>query len=182
MNTNTPAAASPAIPDDNPGRELAITNPDSPDARHISLAGDTYTILVTGEQTNSRYCLIDMHVPNGGGPPPHRHDCEEMFTVLDGSVDFTFRGTSTTVPAGSTVNIPANASHRFRNNSGKPARLLCPCSPAGQEDFFTRVGDPVESRTAPPPPLSPEEQDELRQRALNLAPQYATELLPGDDE
>jgi quercetin dioxygenase-like cupin family protein len=27
--------------------------------------------------------VIDMHVPPGGGPPPHRHDFEEMFTVLE---------------------------------------------------------------------------------------------------
>ncbi len=23
--------------------------------------------------TNGRFCLIDMYVPPGGGPPPHRH-------------------------------------------------------------------------------------------------------------
>jgi len=32
-----------------------------------------------------------MHVPPGGGPPPHRHDFEEMFTVLDGEVQMTTR-------------------------------------------------------------------------------------------
>ena len=33
-----------------------------------------------------------MFVPPGGGPPPHRHDFEEMFHVLEGEVEVTFRG------------------------------------------------------------------------------------------
>jgi len=39
------------------------------------------------------------------------------------------------------------------------------------------VGDPVDSRTAPPPKLSPAEQAERIQRAKSLSAQYRTELL-----
>ena len=55
--------------------------------------------------------------------------------------------------AGETINIPANASHSFTNASEHPARLLCVCVPPGQEEFFEAIGDPVASRTAPPPEL-----------------------------
>lgn len=165
------------IPDDNPTRTLTIADPDAPDAVHISLAGDTYTMLITGKQTDGRYCLIDMLVPDGGGPPPHRHDFEEMFTILDGQVDFTFRGQTTTVPAGSTINIPANAPHHFRNTSGAPVRMLCMCTPAGQEEYFTRVGDPVDTRTSPPPSLNTDQQADRRQRAADLAGDYRTDML-----
>ena len=58
-----------------------------------------------------------MHVPPGGGPPPHRHDFEEMFTVLDGEIEATFRGEKSVVRAGETVNIPANAPHQFQNKT-----------------------------------------------------------------
>ena len=34
------------------------------------MVGDTYTILISGEDTAGRYALIDMLVPAGGGPPP----------------------------------------------------------------------------------------------------------------
>jgi quercetin dioxygenase-like cupin family protein len=85
-------------------------------------------------------CLIDMHIPTGGGPPPHRHDFEEMFSVLEGEIEATFRGRKTIIRAGETINIPANAPHQFQNTSGQPARLLCLCSPAGQEEFFKEVG------------------------------------------
>ena len=120
--------------------------------------GNTYAMLITGEQTDGRYCLIDMRVPDGGGPPPHRHDFEEMFTILEGEIEFTFRGEKHTVRAGSTINVPANAPHNFRNVSGAPARMLCMCTPAGQDEYFMRIGDVVAGKDAPPPQLS---QDEL---------------------
>ncbi|MGO9483374.1 MAG: cupin domain-containing protein [Rhodomicrobium sp.] len=176
ISTN-PDQPSAAIPPDDPHRQLTVANPDSPQMRHVAVAGGTYTILVTGEESGRRYCLIDMHVPPGGGPPPHRHDFEEMFTLLEGELEFTFRGRSSTIYAGSTVNIPANAAHFFRNKGGQAARMLCMCTPPGQEAFFMAVGDPVDSRTAPPPKLSKEEQEERMKRAEALAPMYRTELL-----
>jgi quercetin dioxygenase-like cupin family protein len=115
------------------------------------MVGDTYTILLTGEDTTGCYTLIEMHVPPGGGPPPHRHDFEEMFHVLESEIEATFRGEKSVVRAGETVNIPANAPHSFTNASDRTARLLCVCSPSGQEEFFEAVGVPADSRTAPPP-------------------------------
>ncbi|MGO8908108.1 MAG: hypothetical protein ACLQDM_02080 [Bradyrhizobium sp.] len=51
-----------AIPPDDPNNKLTLANPDDPAMHHISVAGGTYTILVTGAQTNGRYCLTDMLV------------------------------------------------------------------------------------------------------------------------
>ena len=177
MANSTSTAAGAAIPPDDVTRKLTLANPDDPKARHVSVAGGTYTVLVSGEQTGGRYSLIDMLVPPSGVPPPHRHDFEEMFTILDGEIELTFRGEAHRAGAGSTVNIPANAPHSFKNKSDKPARLLCMCTPAGQEQFFMEVGDPVDSRTAPPPKLSPAEQAERIQRAKSLSAKYRTELL-----
>ena len=165
------------IPPDDASRKLTVANPDDADMRHLSIAGGSYTILVTGEQTAGRYCLTDMLVPSGGGPPPHRHDFEEMFTILEGEIEFTFRGEVLSAGAGSTVNIPANAPHSFKNKSNKAARLLCMCTPAGQDEFFLSVGDPVASRSAPPPKLSDAERLDRVRRAKALAGKYRTELL-----
>src|SRR6266567_7297840 len=89
------------IPPDDPSRRLTVARPDEDQGLpHIGLVGDTYTILVTGQDTAGRYTLIDMHVPPGGGPPPHRHDFEEMFTVVDGEVQVTFRDETTVARAG----------------------------------------------------------------------------------
>jgi quercetin dioxygenase-like cupin family protein len=176
--SSTSSQPTSTLPPDDPRRHLALARPNvDASLRHVAVAGGTYTILLSGDDTAGRYTLIDMHVPPGGGPPPHRHDFEEMFTVLEGEVEVTFRGETAVARAGESVNVPANAPHRFRNASDRPARLLCMCAPAGQEQFFLAVGDPVESRTAPPPTLSDAERAERRARAEALAPLYRTELL-----
>src|SRR6201993_4999412 len=110
-----------AIPPDDPRREVAIAQPDTDQKiAHIGVVGDTYTLLLTGKDTAGHFCLIDMHIPPGGGPPPHRHDFEETFTILEGELEFTFRGVKQAAGAGATINIPANAPHVFRNASAKP--------------------------------------------------------------
>jgi quercetin dioxygenase-like cupin family protein len=165
------------LPDDDPARSLTVADADDPGTTFISLVGNTYAMLITGEQTNGQYCLIEMRVPDGGGPPPHRHDFEEMFTILEGEIEFTFRGEKRVVRAGSTVNIPANAPHFFRNTSGAPARMLCMCTPAGQEEYFTRVGTVVDGWDAPTPQLSDEQVADQRRRAAELASTYRSEFL-----
>ena len=167
----------PAIPPDDPDRTLTVADPDGANARHVSVVGDTYTILASGAQTNNRHCLIDMLVPDGSGPPPHRHDFEEMFALLDGELEFTFRGEARTVRAGSTTNIPANAPHAFRNRSGRTVHMLCLCAPAGQDEFFMATGVPVGSRHASPPTLDRAEMAERNRLARTLAPTYWTEVV-----
>ena len=152
-----PPAAYPPVPPDDPRRQLAVARPDTDTALpHLGIGTGTYTILLSGRETAGRYALIDMHVPSGGGPPPHRHDFEEMFTVLAGEVEMTFRGDTLRLRAGETVNVPANAPHAFRVVSDTPARLLCMCTPAGQEEFFGEVGVPLRTRTSASPPPDPE--------------------------
>ena len=182
MNDTSPAESTPPgpVPADDPGRALTHVSPDTYDSlSHLGVVGDTYTILVSGADTAGRYTLIDMHVPPGGGPPPHRHDFEEMFTVLDGEIEFTFRGVGTVATAGETINVPANAPHVFKNVSESPARLLCLCSPAGQEEFFREVGVPVAHRTEAPPSLDDAARGAFIAKATALAPKYRTELLLG---
>src|ERR1700760_3580330 len=167
------------VPPDDLSRKLTVARPDEgQDLPHIGLVGDTSPILVPGRDTEGKYTLIDMHVPPGGGPPPHRHDFEEMFTVLDGEVRVTFRGETVVARVGQTINVPANAPHSFTNALDSPSRLLCLCAPAGQEEFFTLVGQPVATRTEAPPPLSADAQAEFIEKSRSLAPQFRTELLP----
>jgi quercetin dioxygenase-like cupin family protein len=177
--TDSPAAPQyPAIPPDDLGRQLAVARPDRDGTlAHLGLVGDTYTILLTGADTAGRYTLIDMHIPPGGGPPPHRHDFEEMFTVLDGEIALTFRGEHLVARAGETVNVPANSPHAFTNASDQPARLLCVCAPAGQDDFFLAVGERVATRTTPPAELNEAAMAAFIAKSGALAPQYRTELL-----
>ena len=97
--------------------------------------------------------------------------------MLEGEIEATFRGTKQTVKAGQTINIPSNAPHQFHNRSSVPVRLLCMCSPAGQENFFMELGVKVDTRTAPPPKLNQDQQKAFAQKAASIALRYRTELL-----
>lgn len=166
------------IPEDNPLRNLKVALPNTDQSLpHIGVVGDSYTILISGNDTDGRYCVIDMLVPPGGGPPHHRHDFEESFTVLEGEIEFTFRGTTQAVGIGTTANIPANAPHFFKNATKKPARLLCIAAPAGLDEFFLAVGIPVTSRTTPPPKLDKAAEAEMGAKTAALLPKFRTVMV-----
>jgi quercetin dioxygenase-like cupin family protein len=177
MATDNNALSPDMLPPDDLTRLLVKASADDPDRAHVGLVGDTYTVLLSGKETAGRFCLIDMHIPPGGGPPPHRHDFEETFILLEGEMEATFRGEKSTVRAGETIHIPANAPHGFHNVSAAPVHVFCICAPSGQEEFFARVGVPVATRTTPPPRLTPAEQEAFGIKTMELAPLYKTEML-----
>ena len=182
MNSHSITSQPPSpLPPDDPQRKLKVARPNTDESLpHIGLVGDTYTVVLSGDDTDGRYCLLDMHIPPGGGPPPHRHDFEESFTILEGEIEATFRGKKSIVRAGETLAIPANAPHRFTNASQKNARVLCICAPSGQEEFFAQIGVMVATRTTPPPKLDKEAQAALKKKTEELLPKYRTEMLkPG---
>ncbi|MET7572907.1 hypothetical protein ABZT04_31040 [Streptomyces sp. NPDC005492] len=49
--------------------------------------------------------------------------------------------------------------------------------PAGQDEYFLRIGDVVAGKDAPPPQHSPHELAERRRHAAELAPTYRSEFL-----
>jgi quercetin dioxygenase-like cupin family protein len=165
------------IPPDDEARQLTVANPEDERLPHIAVVGDTYTILVRGEDTAGRYALINMLIPAGGGPPLHRHDFEEMFHIVEGEIDVTIRGVTSKAVNGETVNVPALAPHRFHNPTDRTVRLLCLVAPAGLEAYFAEFGDPLLTRTSPAPALTEDEISERMRKAKALAPKYRIEIL-----
>src|SRR3954447_61719 len=181
-NMNNSAMSTPApLAADDPTRELAIARSDDEALLHLAVVGDTYTVRLSGEQTAGRFAMLDMLIPPGGGPPPHRHAFEESFRVLAGSIEVQLRDLPPMrLGVGDSVNIPANAPHAFRNTAGEEARLLCTVAPAGLERFFAEFGDPVATRTSPAPQLSDAERRNRLEHAAAKAPEYGIEMLaPG---
>ncbi|SMY03596.1 protein of unknown function (DUF385) [Brevibacterium sp. 239c] len=163
---------------DDPTRSISVRHPETDESlAHFGVVGDNYTMVLNGEDTAGRYALIDMLVPAGGGPPPHRHDFEEMFYILDGQIDVTFRGETTTVNSGEVVNIPARAPHFFHNSTAAQARMLCVVSPPGLDEYFSKWGQPLPTRTSVSD-MSAEEAKQNLSTALELGPRFAIENLP----
>ncbi len=157
-----------------------ITATDEGKGPSISIAGNNYTILISGEQTGGNYAVIDMLVPPGGGPGPHAHkDIQEVFYVVEGEVDFKMEGGGHKAVKGTLVNIPlGGAVHGFKNNSDKMAHLLCTVVPAGLDAFFMEMGTPVPDNKTFIPPTPPTK--ELMEKLKALGVKYGQEFYPPD--
>jgi len=96
-----------------------------------------YTVLVTGDDTpadsHSSTCMS-----HPARPPPHRHDFEEMFTVLEGEVELSFRGPAACGEGWGDRQRAGQRPHGFRNASTEAVRLLCLCVPGGTRGVLRR--------------------------------------------
>jgi quercetin dioxygenase-like cupin family protein len=143
------------------------------EGRTITVVGDVYRFLVTGEETDGKYALWEATVPSGGGPPLHVHSLEEEgFYVLEGEIVFYLGDLRFVATAGMFANVPVGTLYTFRNESDRPARMLISVAPAGLEQMFFEVGSPASpgSQTVPPPT-----KDEI-EKLLAVAPRYGIEI------
>lgn len=109
--------------------------------------GDRVTYKATSAETDGAYFCFEVSTTPGFGPPLHTHAYRELFYVLEGSYEFTLqRGDEiqTVVgAAGTSIAVPPNVPHTFRNTTDAPARLLFVHQPAALEAFFEEFGVPV---------------------------------------
>jgi quercetin dioxygenase-like cupin family protein len=146
----------------------------------ISVVGDTYRIIIDGEQTNGAYTVIDMLIPPNGGPPPHSHvKFQEAFYITDGEIEVITKEKKYSATKGSYVNIPFNGPvHKFANKTDKIAHMLCLITPAGMEKMFEEVGKPVAAGTfLPPPQMTLEEQKRIQSIAEKFGQIYPPDYL-----
>lgn len=158
---------------------VALTTVADKEGQTLSVVGDTYRMVITGEETGGAYAAIDMLIPPGGGPGPHAHaDFQESFYVLEGEIVVKTKAHTYTAKKGGFVNIPlGGVVHCFKNMSDANTRLLCVVVPAGLDSFFKEIGVPVAPDTfLSPPPMDPEKEKELRE----IAEKYGQELFPPD--
>jgi quercetin dioxygenase-like cupin family protein len=141
-------------------------------------ACDTYTFLVTGEESGGSYFTVEGLVPPGGGPPPHiHHREEEQFYILEGELTFRLGDETIRASLGDFVHVPRETIHSFRNDGKMPARVLITYSPAGVEKLFQEAFDPVTDPSLSPPPMI----EESIARFMAAESKYGLEsLLPGD--
>ena len=81
------------IPPDDLSRKLTVARPDEDQGLpHIGLVGDTYTILVAGEDTAGKYTLIDCTSRQAAGRPRTGTTSRKCSPSLTEEVRVTFRG------------------------------------------------------------------------------------------
>ena len=143
----------------------------------ISVVGDVYRFLATGEETDGKYAMWEATVPSKGGPPPHIHSREEeSFYILEGKITFTIGEEKIVATQGMFANMPVGSLHSFKNTSDKMARMIISVAPAGLEKMFFEFGVPLEEGSTEALPPTKEEIDKL----LKIAPKYGIQIkVPG---
>jgi len=88
---------------------------------------------------------MEEEIPVGLGPPPHRHDWDEAYYVIEGALDFEIDGKPVRVGSGDFAYLPRNTVHAFKGASPTPARVLIFAAPAHSSAFFEDVNREVRS-------------------------------------
>ena len=136
--------------------------------------GDRYTFLVTGDQSNGAYFIMEGIIPSGGGPPLHiHHREEECFYLLDGTFEITLGEKTFNASTRDFIQIPRGTIHKFHNMSSTTARMLLIFSPAGMDKYFEETLEPVQDRSAAIPPIS----EAMIGRLVNAGPKHGLEFV-----
>lgn len=90
---------------------------DAARAEHLDVLGSAMSVLATAEQTGGAYEVVLVQSSPGGDVVPHRHPWEEMYFVLDGTVEVHVGRRSARLGPGSLVTLPARCLHAFEVTS-----------------------------------------------------------------
>jgi mannose-6-phosphate isomerase-like protein (cupin superfamily) len=109
----------------------------------LNVLGMPLRMLCEARETNGAWSLFEEEVPIGMGPPPHRHDWDEAYYILNGQVDFEIDGQPVTSRAGDFNYLPRGTVHAFKGASASPARVLIFAAPAHGSEFFEELNNEV---------------------------------------
>jgi len=119
------------------------------------MLGGTYELLASNEATGGVMTVMEMTIPPGAGPPPHKHPGAEAVYVIEGSLNYHIDGEVHEGGPGSFFHIPAGVTENFEPTGDSPLKLLVIYAPGGIEKFFAEAGEPAQAHELPPPPTEP---------------------------
>jgi len=122
---------------------MAVTIVKAGERKPLHVLGMPLTMLCEARETSGAWSLFEEEVPHGMGPPPHRHDWDEAYYILDGEVEFTIDGRSVQSSRGDFNYLPRGTVHGFKGASEGPARVLIFAAPAHGSEFFHELNEQV---------------------------------------
>jgi quercetin dioxygenase-like cupin family protein len=113
------------------------------------------------------HVLLELSAHPGDTVPLHRHDEDEVFTVLEGTLELLVDGVPSLLPAGSSATAPRDVPHAYRVTADGPARWLVLTTPGSFGDFVSAMARPAETDGLPAPsgPPTPEQAQGLTEVA-----------------
>jgi quercetin dioxygenase-like cupin family protein len=105
------------------------------DVESIGVLGSVMAVLATADETRGAYEVVLVESGPGGDVVPHRHPWEEMYFVIDGTLEVQVGRRVEVMSAGSLVTLPARCLHAFQVTSDT-ARFLHVSIGRGAVDAF----------------------------------------------
>jgi len=114
------------------------------------LLGMLQTVKIGKSDTDGRYGMLEILVPEGIGSPWHVHpDEDEWFYILDGTLTFWVGDAKFELSSGDFAFGPKGVPHTFYG-SAPVTRALVGFLPMQFEGFMRTVGQPAPERVLPP--------------------------------
>ena len=89
-----------------------------------SLPGSDMARLFEGADYGAMVSFFHVHLPQGGGPPLHRHPYEETFIIESGRATFTVGDETIDAGPGQIVISPPNTPHKFVSSGTESLHLI----------------------------------------------------------
>jgi quercetin dioxygenase-like cupin family protein len=111
-----------------------------PEGRLLNVLGDAMKVKLTGADTDGQFTLIEEWNDPGVAIPLHVHTQEdEIFHVLEGSLELTVGDTTTLLKAGDLAFGPRNVPHMWKTVGPGKTKVLLSAFPSGIEDLFEKL-------------------------------------------
>ena len=122
---------------------MAATTVKAGERKPLNVLGMPLTMLCEARETKGAWSLFEEEVPLGMGPPPHRHDWDEAYYILDGALEFLIDGEPVKSGRGDFNYLPRGTVHGFKGASEPAARVLIFAAPAHGSEFFQELNDEI---------------------------------------
>lgn len=133
-------------------------------ARALDVVGMKITVLASNAVTKG-YEITIQEGDEGTGPPPHSHDWDEAFFVLEGSVEFSCGGKALSCAPGTLVHLPRGTVHAFCFGAGGGKMLEM----TGAGSQASKMFEAIDQEVPPGPPDIPKLVEVLRTNGVTLA-------------
>jgi mannose-6-phosphate isomerase-like protein (cupin superfamily) len=121
-------------------KSLTTANVPAEQKETLSVAGNTITVKIAGNETDNAYSLFELNVPPNVGAGLHiDKNWDEFWHIVEGTFAFTLNGKQIQLSAGGFAFGSKGIPHSFKNVGETTVKLIMLTKPSGLENFFKTV-------------------------------------------
>jgi len=132
--------------------------------RALNVLGTKVTLLASNTATQG-YEITIQEGAEGTGPPPHSHNWDETFFVLNGTVEFSYGDKTVLALPGTLVHLPGGTVHSFRYGAGGGKTLEI----TGQGSLASQMFTTIDKEVLSGPPDIPKLVEILNKNGVTVA-------------